>query len=79
MVTRVTRREASTGVLSSAFLATIPGLAAENAAATDLPPPRADGGNLSFRLFGCAVRSVNTRANHCQSKFCRICYGRHTG
>ncbi len=44
MVTRVTRRQASTGVLSSAVLATSPGLAAENAAATDLPPPRADGG-----------------------------------
>ena len=40
----ITRREASTGLLSSAVLAVAPGLAAENATAIDLPPPRADGG-----------------------------------
>jgi len=40
----ITRREASTGLLSSAVLAAAPRLAAENATAIDLPPPRADGG-----------------------------------
>jgi nitroreductase len=40
----VTRRQASTGLLSSAVLAASPGRAAENATAMDLPSPRADGG-----------------------------------
>ena len=40
----ITRREASTGLLFSAVLAAAPRLAAENATAIDLPPPRADGG-----------------------------------
>jgi nitroreductase len=40
----VTRRQATTGLLSSAVLATTRGLAAENGGPMDLPPPRADGG-----------------------------------
>jgi len=40
----ITRREASTGLLSSTVLVAAPRLAAESAAAIDLPPPQADGG-----------------------------------
>ena len=47
----ITRREASTGLLSSAVLAVAPGLAAENATAIDLPPPRADGGKPLIRAL----------------------------
>ena len=72
----ISRREASTGLLSSAVLAAAPGLAAENSAAIETcrrREPTVE--SLLFRLFGCVVPSANTRPDHCQIRFCPTCYG----